>query len=213
MVEAMNSPNPEIAKIKKSNGMDAALAILAEIIRNGLKFFNVGKGMDAEQVLLTAGLILEDYYFLKPDDIAVVFRLAGKGRFGRIYDRIDSAIILEWVGEYCHDRFSEGANMTLKASNKPTEQLLLESSTNISPEIKEALKRLYSEFEQKKEVERVERQVGEKEKLIQGWIRQFDNIALRQGSNGAIRMINRYSQILDVSGYLNYKIEQWNKFN
>ena len=41
---------------------------MAKIIIDVVMFFNVGKIMNDNQAAQTADLIIEEYYFLKPDD-------------------------------------------------------------------------------------------------------------------------------------------------
>ena len=69
-------------------------------------FFNVGKIMNDNQAAQTADLIIEEYYFLKPDDFKLCFNRAKKGLYGKVYDRIDGAVILEWLGRYEKERGS-----------------------------------------------------------------------------------------------------------
>lgn len=208
VADALMSGNPAMALIRKEKGRDSAITLLSAIITNGLKYFNVGKGMTPEQVVLAADLILTDYHYLKADEVAYTFRLAATGRFGKIYDRIDPAVILEWVSEFDSLRTIEAENMTIKASNKPTTQLLIESNGNIPLEVKEAFKRLYSESDKKAEPKK---EMPKNDEIVQRWLLQFDKIVLRQQPKGAIKIIKRYGRMMDVSEFLNYKFNQLRK--
>ena len=79
---------------------------MAKIIIDVVMFFNVGKIMNDNQAAQTADLIIEEYYFLKPDDFKLCFNRAKKGLYGKVYDRIDGAVILEWLGRYEKERGS-----------------------------------------------------------------------------------------------------------
>ena len=68
------------------------------------EFFPVPEKMSQRQIGLTVDLILEDYYFLKPEDIRLCFRNAMKGYYGRVYNRIDGQIILSWLKQYSDER-------------------------------------------------------------------------------------------------------------
>lgn len=205
--DALMSSNPAFAVIRKAKGRDSAMTLLAAIITNGLKYFNVGKGMTPEQVVLAADLILTDFHYLKPDEVAMTFRMAASGRFGKIYDRIDPAVIMEWMAEFDSFRTIEAENISIKASNKPATQLLIESSDNIPLDVKEAFKRLYSENEKKHETKK---ELPRNDERVQGWLRQFDKIVFKQSPKGAIKIIRRYGRMMDVSEFLNYKINQFN---
>ena len=45
--------------------------------------------MSAVQVAQTADLVIEEFYYLKPDDFKLCFTQAKKGIYGKLYDRID----------------------------------------------------------------------------------------------------------------------------
>lgn len=62
-----------------------------------VKFFNVGKSMGAEQVAQTVQFIISDYWMLKIDDVKLCFDNAKRGKYGKVYDRMDGAVILEWL--------------------------------------------------------------------------------------------------------------------
>ena len=70
------------------------------------EFFNIPEKMSQKQIGLTVDLILEDYYFLKPDDLRLCFRNAMKGYYGRVYNRIDGQVILSWLKQYSDDRLA-----------------------------------------------------------------------------------------------------------
>lgn len=84
-------------------------AILTLFIIDAIKFFNVGKSMSDEQVAQTIILIQDDYWMLKPEDFKLCFDNAKKGKYGKVYDRIDGQVILEWLHNYLLARldFSE----------------------------------------------------------------------------------------------------------
>lgn len=60
--------------------------------------------MSAVQVAQTADLVIEEFYYLKPDDLKLCFTKAKKGAYGKLYDRIDGQIILEWLRQYDQER-------------------------------------------------------------------------------------------------------------
>jgi len=56
--------------------------------------------MNAQQLLLTAELIIEKYYYLRIEELRVCFRMAMKGEFGPVYNRIDGQVFFEWILKY-----------------------------------------------------------------------------------------------------------------
>lgn len=103
-MEAINSPSLSLAKIRKEQGeiiLDAALDILvADLIES----FNIGKTMNELQLRFTIEAIKSDYYYLKLDEFKFIFSQAKKGRYGTMYDRIDCAVICEWIEKYMAER-------------------------------------------------------------------------------------------------------------
>ncbi|WP_410962762.1 hypothetical protein, partial [Salmonella sp. SAL4446] len=71
-----------------------------------VKFFNVGKTMGAEQVAQTVNFILSDFWMLKIDDVKLCFDNAKRGKYGKVYDRMDGAVILEWLQTHFEARTS-----------------------------------------------------------------------------------------------------------
>ena len=90
--------------IRREVGEMGLNALMVLIITDVVLFFNVGKTMTPEQIAQTVQLILEDYEYLCVEDFKVCFNNAKKGVYGKLYDRIDGAIILEWVETYAQQR-------------------------------------------------------------------------------------------------------------
>ena len=79
---------------------------MVKVLNDFVDFFNVGTSIGAVQVAQTVDLIIDEYYFFKPDDFKLCFNRAKKGLYGKVYDRIDGAVILEWLGRYEKERGS-----------------------------------------------------------------------------------------------------------
>ncbi|KAA6303164.1 MAG: hypothetical protein EZS26_000767 [Candidatus Ordinivivax streblomastigis] len=79
--------------------------------------------MNANQILTTAELILDNYGWLKIDDFKLCFSWAKRGFFGQIY-RMDGNVILSWVESYINDRMNtaEEINYAKHASLKANER-------------------------------------------------------------------------------------------
>ena len=75
--------------------------------------------MNAQQLALTAELMLEDYYYLRVDELQVCFRMAMKGEFGPVYNRIDGQVFFEWIRKFMTKRqaISERINLEKQGSN------------------------------------------------------------------------------------------------
>ena len=66
--------------------------------------------MNANQILATSEMILENYGYLKIDDFKLCFSWAKRGFFGQVY-RIDGNVILSWIEQYADERAKTGSEM------------------------------------------------------------------------------------------------------
>lgn len=82
----------------------SGMALVAILVSDLADTFNIGKNMSAAQVTDTAMLIVNDYPTLKIDDVAFCFTKAKKGLYGKVYDRLDSAIIFGWIEMFLADK-------------------------------------------------------------------------------------------------------------
>lgn len=109
--EILDSPVPSLAICKRELGEMHARAILVMIITDTALFFNTGQNMNQDQIAQLTDMILQDYYYLKIDDLKLCFKNAMKGRYGQVY-RIDGPVILSWLEKYKQERLIEADNMS-----------------------------------------------------------------------------------------------------
>lgn len=75
--------------MNKEFGETHLRGFMVKVLNDLIDFFNVGKSIGAVQVAQTVDLIIDEYYFFKPDDFKLCFNRAKKGLYGKVYDRID----------------------------------------------------------------------------------------------------------------------------
>lgn len=102
--DAIKSKAPPLALVKKEQGQGIVYSFLIDIITDVVDYFNVGKSMGAMQIAQTAELVFQEYYFLRPDDFKLCFNNAKKGLYGKLFDRLDGGIIMEWLTTYSEQR-------------------------------------------------------------------------------------------------------------
>lgn len=86
-----------------------AAAILVKIVAQLIAFFNVGKSMNDYQLAETVKLIMQQYYFLKLEDLKLCFDGMKCGRYldgGKLFDRLDGQIILLALQHYTEERIA-----------------------------------------------------------------------------------------------------------
>lgn len=110
--DVFDSPTCSIAVVNREFGETHLRAFMVNVLNDLIDFFNVGKSMSAVQVAQTADLVIEEFYYLKPDDFKLCFTQAKKGIYGKLYDRIDGQVILEWLHRYDQDRCIQAENVS-----------------------------------------------------------------------------------------------------
>lgn len=73
--------------------------------------FNTGQNMNQDQIVNLTEIILEDYYYMKLDDLKLCFKNAMKGKYGQTY-RMDASVILGWLEKYTEERLNEADNVS-----------------------------------------------------------------------------------------------------
>lgn len=105
-IQAFSAQTQSIARIKKEMGDLMINAFLTLALTELVESFNIGKTMNQQQIVFTVEAIKTDYYFLKPEELKYCFNNAKKGKYGVMYDRIDCAVICDWIEKYLEERLS-----------------------------------------------------------------------------------------------------------
>ncbi len=137
-LEAFSSESVSLAKLKKESGEIVTKAFCVFIISELVESFNLGKTMNDRQIAFAAEQIMTDYFFLKIDELKYCFNQATKGRYGIIYDRLDTSILFSWIEKYLEER------LDIAATKMENENKEFKAGLTIHPDIaskmKEALK-------------------------------------------------------------------------
>ncbi len=165
--------------------------------------------MGAEQVKQTVELIIEDYKHLKPEDFKACFNNAKKGHYGKLFDRLDGQIIMQWLCEYDNERDSEieayraKQNRVLKQEPGLVAQLAIaENSAGLEkPDVfKTNMAKLKETLIGNKQAREAERQQQQAEAvkdpvrdMCNGWLKQFDR--LREKQVAKLGMVRKYGLV------------------
>lgn len=121
-----NCDMPALVEIEKTYGYEFLQAYLEGWIVNLREFVNVGKKMTDIQTFEAAMIILQDYKYLTIADINLLFKRAKSGYYGKLYDRLDGQIILDWFRTYDKERMiaaeEESINEASQYKNDPYER-------------------------------------------------------------------------------------------
>ena len=96
--------SPALSEIRKAKGEQTALGVLVALMDECQQYFNLQQPMNPQQLMLTAELIMEEYYYLRVEEFRICFRMAMKGEYGPVYNRIDGQIFFEWIRKYFSKR-------------------------------------------------------------------------------------------------------------
>lgn len=152
--DVFDSGMPAISTLRREKGEAIARAVLVLILNDMLDFFNASNDMNDTQVAMTVDFILEEYPYMQTDDITLCFRNAMKGKYGKLYNRIDGQIIMGWIKAYNSERCaaaqatSENESKTRKQDEKSVSytqyfDMIREKAANGD---KEALKMMDNSF-------------------------------------------------------------------
>lgn len=111
---AITSPDLPISLLKREAGEVYTKALLVKLLADLVKFFNVGKSMNSDQVAQTVDLLLQEFYFLKLEDFKVFFNRLKSGHYGQLYDVLDGSIIMTRLREYCSERIQKAEDMLIE---------------------------------------------------------------------------------------------------
>ena len=73
---------------------------MALLILDLHSFYSVKNGMNKDMIEDVVEMILSEYSNLTLYDLALCFREVKIGRYGKIYDRIDGGLVMEWLRKY-----------------------------------------------------------------------------------------------------------------
>lgn len=102
-IVALKNPAP-LVRIAQECGEGHVLAALVVILNDLIDFFNVPNSMSQTQVLYTAGLIRDEYFYFTIEDFKVFSDNAKKRRYGKLFGGIDGSVVFEWLEQYAAER-------------------------------------------------------------------------------------------------------------
>lgn len=75
--------------------------------------------MDTNKIKTASEIIIDAFPQLTMMDLKLCFKKAISGEYGKLYDRLDGAVICEWLRQYFEDRLTYAENEQLKNHKKP----------------------------------------------------------------------------------------------
>jgi hypothetical protein len=98
--EAANLNVPTLRQVSLAKGEDKAATLVEVALLNVRALLNIGGNLRDEQMYAIATEIVNDFPLLKISEIAFAIKQGIKGGYGKIYDRVDLAVISDWLRIY-----------------------------------------------------------------------------------------------------------------
>jgi hypothetical protein len=204
--DSLYSPVGNLLKIKRINGDNYCKALVVKLVSDVCRFFNFNRNLNEEQMVQTVNLVIECYPDFTIEDFVRCFKGMKTGKYGKFYEGMDGAKILNCLESYGIERDNEIIEFRRNQSNEQKKSDKYMFNDLILP----VLKNVSSKIEEKKIDVKV-REKTESEILIQEWFKLFDKIHYKQeGKHDScgLRMVEYNNKIVDINKFINLKIEE-----
>ena len=205
--------------MKRSQMNDLAFREVFNVIVDAAKMVNVAKNLTEAQITFTAQAIIEKYPYLTIQDIAYSLRKGltnGYPKEVRIFDRLDTPIIMSWLELHVGDRTTEGEANYHKVTKNSYKQI--EPNQVSDEQFHEGLRLVRHVLSELPQVE--DKDYKPKESDVQAlqkhltnhWSKQYNNLCKKFGVeiNDAMYLkINNRN--VDLQEFLKIKFNNLNK--
>jgi hypothetical protein len=93
----------QLSYYNREDKMSAGATVTALVYQLS-QAYNIGKNLTWDQAGDVAEAILRNYWHLKLAEIFLFIENAKQGKYGKSFDRLDMAVILEWLDKHCEER-------------------------------------------------------------------------------------------------------------
>ena len=137
--------------MKKEHGREFATDYLMLWVIEINEMVNIGSKMTSAQIKYTANLIVNEYPLMTVADIKYVFDKAMTGKYGELYNRIDSMTICGWFNKHWNERMDEAEQQSMSKHYENTRTAPVERKATEVENIRNAVHRYKLEQLKKKE--------------------------------------------------------------
>jgi hypothetical protein len=202
-----------------------ALRVLIFDVRQS---FNIGNNMTDEQVDDAIPRIMQQYKIYKIADFKLCFDRARQHRYGKSYNRVDEAVLNEWLSAYDIERDEE--IIALRTKENSQFKHLAKEGPSFQNDIhknyvEKSLKRLKEEQAAEKELKKtlaeenkikLDDETKKRNEMFQAWHKEFDEIYYHQIKIGEIkdstpRCIKLGEHRIDINEFLLLKLDELNE--
>lgn len=204
---AIHSGIPSIGKMKTVYGDTEVNAVVASMVIGFVKFVNVGKTMNAEQVTETTKLLRQYFPHFNLADLKLFFEKMKMGYYGQFYDRLDGQLILSKMEEYNQERMNEFESAKSEEHNRlKREEKQVQS---FHPTVIEALKKVVGEKKILQSTPKEPRTPTDAELFHRRALKQFDNLFTRFGLNIFVRALKIGNTVFTMDTFIERKVNNF----
>lgn len=95
--------------------------------------------MTDAQIQQTAIMIIDSYHWFNIYDFTLCFNNGKSFKYGKLYDRLDGAVLLEWLGKYNEERLG-AAQLHAQRKSRAQKQKANEIAPNVAAVLKKFAK-------------------------------------------------------------------------
>lgn len=122
---ALQAENPDTVKcllrIKRESNDDGAnlKKTLAMLLFATDRFLHLKEGMSNEEIFFTAENIISEYGgMITFADIKVIFTDARLGKYGKMYERLSCATVMDWFNQYIDNRLNAAEQYSIRQARR-----------------------------------------------------------------------------------------------
>ena len=122
---ALQAENPDTIKCllrikRESDDNGASLKkTLAMLLFATDRFLHLKEGMSNEEIFFTAENIISEYGgMITFADIKVIFTDARLGKYGKMYERLSCATVMDWFNQYIDKRLGEAEQYSIRQARR-----------------------------------------------------------------------------------------------
>jgi hypothetical protein len=174
-------------------------------IKATMSMIRAGKQINDDALPQIASMVLECYYWYKPEDVQLCLKMGASGRFGKNYDVFDVQTILQWFAAYDEIRTEEVRalkNHTIDGSLNTIRQVL--EHPQVAEIVKDVSHKMRVEQPEQPAKELSENEINER-KLVNDLHNEY--LTLR----GSATFAEYNGKVVDATEYMSIRIKEINQ--
>ena len=159
-----------LKKIERIEGSKAVDNLLCSCIDQLQVYFNLERPMLPVQVDMTIKIIKEYFYYFSAEDFGECFKAAMAGKYGKIYNRLDGSVIMDWLRTYDIERTEKIVHEQMQKNTEHNKEVMSLENFNV------AIKKIMDELSAKSKRPDVEPYVSKRTPFENQVIAEYDKL-------------------------------------